>query len=177
MIPFMAPSMLANVGLGEAQLPLIYLAGGVATFCARRIVGRLSDRHDKLHVPAWISVASALAAIVVTNLPPAPVGVATALFMVTMSGRFSPAMAMLTNAVEPRYRGGFMSVNSAVQQAASGVANAVAGAMIVATAGGRLTGYRWVGLLSVGCMVLTVFLAFRLRAIAPPVAAAAPASR
>jgi hypothetical protein len=36
-------------------------------------------------------------------------------------------MAMVANAVEARYRGGFMSVNSAVQQIFSGLANIAAG--------------------------------------------------
>jgi len=34
----------------------------------------------------------------------------------------SRGMAMVTNAVAARYRGGFMSVNAALQQAASGIA-------------------------------------------------------
>ena len=48
-------------------------------------------------------------------------------FMVNISGRYSPAMAMITNAVSARYRGGFMSVNAALQQCASAGASALAG--------------------------------------------------
>jgi DHA1 family inner membrane transport protein len=108
--------------------------------------------------------------MVVTSLPRVSIFVAmalTALFMVAMSGRFSPAMAMLTNAVDGRYRGGFMSVNSAVQQAASGCANVVAGYLVTRSATGQLVGYPRVGLLSVCCFGLTVYLAARLRAAAP----------
>jgi multidrug resistance protein len=170
MVPFMAPSMVANVGLTESQLPWIYFAGGIATFISTPIVGRLSDRHDKLHVLTWMSVGSIFAALFVANLPAAPIYVAmlaTALFMVTMSGRFSPAMAMLSKAVDARYRGGFMSVNSAVQQAASGLANIVAGWIVIEGPGGRLLRYPWAGVLSAACMVFTVFLAARLRSAAP----------
>jgi len=169
-IPFMAPSMVANVGLTEAQLPLIYLAGGAVTFFTNPYAGRLSDRFDKLHVLIWLSAGSAIVVLILTNLSQVPLVwamVVSAAFMVTMSGRFSPAMAMLTNAIEGRYRGGFMSVNSAVQQAASGLANIVAGEMVTRTVTGQLVGYPRVGLLSAGCFGITVLLAARLRAAAP----------
>jgi DHA1 family inner membrane transport protein len=170
MVPFMAPAMVANVGLGEGQLAWIYFAGGLATFFTTPIVGRLTDRHDKLHVLACMSAAAALASLIIANLPAVPLiaaMLATALFMVTMSGRFSPSIAMLSNAVEARYRGGFMSVNSAVQQASGGLANLVAGLIVVTGPDGRLLRYPWVGLLSVACMILTVFMAARVRALAP----------
>ncbi len=170
MIPFLAPSMVANVGLTEAQLPLIYFAGGLCTFATTPIVGRLSDRHDKLHVLGWISLAASLVVLSLTHLPRASVGVAmamTALFMVTMSGRFTPAMAMITNAIGNRYRGGFMSVNSAVQQAASGLANLTAGLIVSTQSDGRIVGYPIIGVVAVGCFGLTFFLAARLRAAAP----------
>ncbi len=169
-IPFLAPSMVANVGLTEEQLPYIYLAGGICTFVTTPVFGRLSDRHDKLHVLGWVSLAAGGVVLVLTNLPATTVTIAmlvTAAFMVTMSGRFSPAMAMVTNAVESRYRGGFMSVNSAVQQAASGLANITAGLLVAETATGRLIGFPRVGLVSVACFGLTYFLAWRLRAMAP----------
>jgi predicted MFS family arabinose efflux permease len=169
-VPFLAPSMVANVGLTEDQLPLIYLAGGLCTFGTTPVFGRLSDRHDKLHVLGWVSLAAAGVVVAITNLPAAPVWVAmlvTAAFMVTMSGRFSPAMAMVTNAINARYRGGFMSVNSAVQQAASGLANLVAGLLVTESATGRLTGFPLVGVVSVACFGLNFFLAWRLREIAP----------
>lgn len=169
-ISFLAPSMVANVGLTEAQLPLIYLAGGICTFITTPLIGRLSDRYDKLHILGWVSIGAAVVVLVLTNLPPSPLIVAmtvTALFMVTMSARFTPAMAMLTNAIGERYRGGFMSVNSAVQQTASGLANLTAGTIVVADAHGRLAGYSRVGMVAVVCFGLTFFLAVRLRALAP----------
>lgn len=169
-IPFLAPSMVSNVGLPEAQLPLIYLAGGICTFATTPIIGRLSDRHDKLHVLGWISIAAAVVVLVLTNLPATTVAVAmivTALFMITMSGRYTPAMAMITNSVEGRYRGGFMSVNSAVQQAASGFANLTAGLLVSMGPQGRLVGFPRLGVLAVACFGLTYFLGARLRAAAP----------
>jgi predicted MFS family arabinose efflux permease len=169
-IPFLADSMVANVGLAESQLLFIYLAGGLCTFVAMPVIGRLTDHHDKLHVLGWLSLGASIVVLILTNLPPAPVGVAmlmTALFMVTMSGRFAPAMTMVTNAIEGRYRGGFMSVNSSVQQAATGLANLTAGLLVTSDAAGRLVGYPRLGAVAIGCFGLTFWLASRLRAMAP----------
>jgi predicted MFS family arabinose efflux permease len=169
-IPFFAPTLVANVGLTEAQLPFVYLVAGLCTIVTTPIIGRLSDRYDKLHVLGWLSLAAAVVVLVLTSLPRASLAVAltvSALFMVTMSGRFAPAMAMVTNAIGPRYRGGFMSVNSAVQQASSGLANLAAGLIVTADTQGRLVGYPRIGMLSMAFFGLTFFLAARLRAAAP----------
>lgn len=170
-IPFMAPSMVTNVGLTEAQLPLVYLAGGAFTFFTMPWFGRLADRHDKLRVFATITVLACAATVVLTHLPVVPVAVAlvvTTLFMIGMSGRFPPAMALITNAVAARYRGGFMSVNSAVQQGASALANSIAGLFVTREAlSGRLEGYPRVGYLAVLAFAGAIYLAARLRAAAP----------
>jgi len=170
MIPFLAPSMVANVGLSERQLPLMYLFGGALTFFTMPWFGRLSDRHDKLYVLAWISVVAIGVALVVTRLGVTPlplVLIVTTLFFIAMSGRYSPAMALITNAVEARYRGGFMSVNSAVQQAASGFASVLAGWFITSDASGHLYGYERVGVIACVAFALTVVFAAWLRAAAP----------
>lgn len=60
-----------------------------------------------------------------------------------------------------------MSVNSAVQQAAGGLGNLVAGMLVSAGADGRLVGYPIAGIVAVGCFVLTAILAARLKAAAP----------
>lgn len=176
-IPFLAPSLVANAGIRESDLATVYAAGGLATLFSTPLVGRLSDRLDRFHLLAGISVIAATVVLVLTNLGPSSLpGACTvmALFMVAMSGRFAPAMAMVTNAVDARYRGGFMSVSSALQQAASGLSNVLAGAFVTETAGGRLLGYPRLGLISVGFFALTVYLAARLRKAAPHVSRSLP---
>lgn len=178
-VPFLAPSFIANVGLNEAvQLPLAYAAGGVATALSTPLVGWLSDRMDRLKLLAIMSAAAIVVVFFITRLGPSSVvvaGLMMALFMVTMSGRFAPALTMVTNAVEARYRGGFMSVHSALQQAASGAANILAGFFVSRDAAtGRLLGLPTVGYISAGFFLLTVLLAAELRAAAPHVARSAP---
>jgi predicted MFS family arabinose efflux permease len=173
-IPFMAPSLVANTGLSEHQLFYIYLCGGLTSLFTTPIFGRLSDRHDKLHVLAWVTLLAIVAVLILTRLGPAPVFLTvgiTSLFFVAMSGRYTPTMAMITTSVEARYRGGFMSVNSAVQQAASGVANLTAGMLVTRDpSSGRLAGYPQAGYVAVAAFALTLVLAWRLRAAVPQAA-------
>ena len=172
-IPFIAPSFIANVGLDEkVQLPIAYAVGGVATAISTPFVGWLSDHMDRLRLLAIMSGAAVVAVLGITRLGPSSVVVGSlmmALFMVTMSGRFAPAMTMITNAVEARYRGGFMSVNAALQQAASGMANVLAGLFITRQPTGHLAGLPVLGYASIGFFVLTVVLAAALRSAAPHV--------
>lgn len=179
LIPFLAPSLVANLGIAEADLPKAYAIGGLATLFSTPLVGMLSDRFDRLRLLAVLSFLAAIVVLVLTNLGPSSLVVAClimALFMVTMSGRFAPAMAMVTNAVEARYRGGFMSVNSSLQQGASALGNVLAGAFVTLGPGGRLLGYPALGYVSVGFFGLTVFFAARLRAAAPHVSRSVPAA-
>jgi predicted MFS family arabinose efflux permease len=178
LIPFIAPSFVANVGLSEdRELPLTYIVGGIATAISTPIIGWLCDHMDRLRLLTIMSSAAVVFTLVITRLGPTSLVFAAttmALFMVTMSGRFTPALTMITNAVESRYRGGFMSVNSALQQATVGVANVLAGVFVSRDAAGHLAGLPTVGYVSVAFFVLTVLLAAELRSAAPHVSAPAP---
>jgi predicted MFS family arabinose efflux permease len=178
LIPFIAPSFIANLGLDEkVQLPITYMVGGLATAITTPIVGWLSDRIDRLKLLGIMSAGAIGVVLVITRLGPSSVVTASvmmALFMITMSGRFAPAMTMVTNAVGPRYRGGFMSVNAALQQAASAGASVLAGWFVTRTPTGHLDGLPMLGYASIAFFILTVLLAAELRAIAPHVAAPAP---
>src|SRR5687768_9341898 len=175
LVPFIAPSFLANLGLDPAVgLPVTYMVGGIATALSTPLVGWLSDRMDRLRLLAIMSAGAIVVVLVITRLGHTSVAVASlmmALFMITMSGRFAPAMTMITNAVQSRYRGGFMSVNAALQQAASAGASVLAGQFITVAPDGHLAGMPVLGYVSVAFFILTVLLAAELRAAAPHVSA------
>ncbi len=169
-IPFMAPSLVANAGIRESQLPWVYFFGGLATFASTPLMGWLTDRYDKLHVLAAITVPAAFSAFMLTRLGPSSLWIVlplTALFFVGMSGRFGPASTLVLNAVEPRHRGGFTSLNSAVQSGGVAIANLIGGALITRDAAGRLVGYPLVGWFALVMFGVTLVLAHRLRAAAP----------
>jgi len=181
-IPLMAPSMQFNAGIPADYLFLIYLCGGVVTFVTTPIVGRLTDFHDKAGLIGIFCLVAGAAALLLTNLGRAPLWVAlvvSTLFLASMSARFGPTMALLLNSVEARYRGGFMSVNAAIQQAAAGFATMSAGLLVTNDpVSHRLIGYPRVGILSVIFMAGTYLLARRLKAVAPWASApGAPAPR
>ncbi len=176
-VPFLAPSYIANVGLDESfQLPIAYAVGGIATALNTPLLGWLSDHMDRLKLLAITSSIGIAVVLVITRLGPTSVLIASlmmAAFMISMSSRFSPTMTMITNAVESRYRGGFMSVNAALQQASAAIANIVAGLFITRSPTGRLLGFPTLGYVAAGLFVLTVLLAAELRSVAPHVAAPA----
>ncbi len=165
-IPFISPYMVSNVGLKETDLPLLYLCGGTATLISSRLIGRMADKHGKVRVFRWIATVSMIPLLVTTHLPPVSVTAAigaSILFMVFVSGRFIPVMALVNGAAEPRLRGAFLSVNSAIQQLASGLASLGAGLVMGHDAEGRITHYGTVGFIAVAATLLCLWLAGRVR--------------
>jgi predicted MFS family arabinose efflux permease len=75
-----------------------------------------------------------------------------------MSGRAVPAMSMITSSVKARYRGGFMSANSSVQQFSMGLATYVSGQIMGQTTQGELTHFTLIGVLSVFCTLGGIYL-------------------
>jgi predicted MFS family arabinose efflux permease len=164
--PTLATYMVYNVGLTEKQLPFIYLAGGLCTLFSMNWVGRWADRAGKLRVFTLMSLSTAIPILALTNLPRVPLLAALAvstLLMICMSGRFVPAMAMMTATVEARYRGGFMSVNSSVQQFSCGLAAWISGNIIGQGPGHEITRYPVAGLVSLTCVLACIWLARFLR--------------
>ena len=175
--PTLATYMVYNVGMTEKQLPFIYLAGGSCTLFSMNWIGRWADRAGKLKVFTLMSLFALVPVTILTNLPRVPLAAALAvstLLMICMSGRFVPAMAMMTATVESRYRGGFMSVNSSVQQFSCGLAAWISGSFIGQAANQEITHYPLAGLVSSACVLACIWLARFLRP-APGEVSAAPA--
>jgi predicted MFS family arabinose efflux permease len=174
--PTLATYMVYNVGLSERQLPFIYLAGGSCTLFSMNWVGRWADRSGKRRVFILMSLSALVPVLTLTNLPRVPLGIAlvvSTMLMICMSGRFVPAMAMMTAAVESRYRGGFMSVNSSVAQFSCGVAAWASGSFIGQGSHQEITHYPVAGVVSSCCVLTCIWLSRYLRP-APGEASPAP---
>ncbi|HWD21316.1 MAG TPA: MFS transporter [Verrucomicrobiae bacterium] len=168
--PYIPTYMAVNVGLTDAQLGWIYIAGGACTLVTLNWIGRWADRAGKFRVYALMSLAATIPILTITNLPRAPValGIAvTTIFMICMSGRAVPAMAMMTAAVKPKYRGGFMSANSSVQQFAAGIGTCASG-LIIGPAHGALPHFTTVGLIAAPCCVGGIYFARLLKSAEGP---------
>jgi DHA1 family inner membrane transport protein len=161
-VPFLADSMVANAGQAKEDMPLVYAIAGGFTFFSTNLAGRLADRYGKRVVFRVMGLVTIGMLLVVTNLPPIPLWVAVVVatvFMVASSARMVPAQALIVGSTVPAMRGGFMSLNSAVQSAAMGLASLVGGALIHQTADGRLPGYPVVGLVAAGTALMSLVLA------------------
>ncbi|MCG6144218.1 MFS transporter [Leptospira bandrabouensis] len=165
-IPFLSPFLVSNVGLAINDLPYIYLFGGLFTFFTSWIIGKLSDKFGKLKIYQIITIIAVIPIVIVVTLTKTSLPLVltfTTLFMIFVSGRMVPAFSMITSAVEPRIRGSFMSVNSAIQQIASGAASYVAGLILVQTADNQLVNYELVGMISVFSLLFSVYLAKKIK--------------
>ncbi len=159
--PYLPKYLVANVGLTEKQLPWIYVCGGFCTMFSMNWIGRWADRSGKSRVFTLMSLASVLPILLVTNLPAVPLVVAVAvstLLMICMSGRFVPAIALMTTTIEARHRGGFMSINSSVQQLAAGIAAWISGIILGQSATGQITHFSVTGFVSVTCALFCIYL-------------------
>lgn len=143
-IPFISSYMSANIGFTDAQLSYIYLCGGAITIVTSQLVGRWVDKTNPYHVFRILAFVVLIPIFILTHLPPVPMWVAlivTTGFFALGSGRMIAAMTAITGTIEARFRGGFMSINTALQQLGSGVASFTAGLIITRAPDGKLLNY------------------------------------
>ncbi|MDP1558145.1 MAG: MFS transporter [Nitrosomonas sp.] len=165
-IPFISPYMVVNVGMSEADLPYLYFFGGLSTFFAAHLIGQLADRYGKRRIFCIVAILSIIPIWLVTHLSKAPIAQAlavTTLFMVLVTGRFVPAMALITASVAPHVRGSFMSFNSSIQQISAGLATLMAGSIMGVSVTGEMTHFDAVGVIAIIATVLCIYLSTKLR--------------
>jgi predicted MFS family arabinose efflux permease len=166
-IPYLAINLQYGVGLRPDQIPYAYLFGGAGAFVTARWIGHLTDRWGKVKSFKLLAVVVVLPVFAVTLMPwGSPfwlVILVSAVFMICMSGRMIPGMAIVTSAANPGLRGTFMTLNSAVQSAAMGVAAWVGGLLITRNAEGLLQNY-WHGAVITTCASLaSIWVAGKLK--------------
>jgi len=166
-IPFISPSMVANVGFSESQLQYIYLVGGLATIFTSPYIGKMSDQYGKFKIFAIFASLCALPVFAITNMPQISIYLAlavAAIFFIFVSGRMIPMQAMITASVNPKFRGSFMSINSSLQQLMAGLGSLLAGLIVVKDeVSGRLLNYQYVGYVSILMGFLAIYLASQLK--------------
>ncbi len=163
-IPFITPALIGNAKFSADNIFLIYLVGGACTIVSAPLVGRLADLRGKFPVFVVFALLSILPFWFMTNLWPMPswmVLLVAALFFVFSNARMIPIQAMVSNVVPPQQRGSFMSINSSLQQLATGVSANLGGLVIIKHADGYLEHYNWVGYFSIALLCTTIFLAYR----------------
>jgi DHA1 family inner membrane transport protein len=164
--PYISAYFVANLGMTEEQLPLIFIVGGALTLVSSPVIGWLADRFGKLKIYRILTPFSALCFLTITHLPPVGVAVIVSIYgalMVCNVGRMISAMALMTSSVEPHQRGGFLSANSSVQHIASGLAASGGGLIISQSPAGELEHFGVVGWIAATATLASLWLVGRIR--------------
>jgi predicted MFS family arabinose efflux permease len=162
---FVGPYVATINGWSEQELAQIYFVAGTVTLCGMTLVGWLSDRMPRLRLFRVLGVGALVMALVVTNLPRSSLAIAALAisgFMVLAAGRMVPVQALLLGVPRPENRGAFMSVYTAIQHTATGLAPLVTGSLV--TIGeGTMTGFPKAGLFAAATAAISLVLAGSLR--------------
>jgi predicted MFS family arabinose efflux permease len=164
-IPYITVYAVYNVGIPQHDIPFVYLAGGAATLITARLIGHWADASGKVKVYRLLAFAALIPILVVTHIGSAPLWVwllCTTTFFILVSGRFIPAMAVITSAAQPRLRGTFMSLISTTQSLAMGLATTLGGFIITQDNAGMVIGYPNVGYMAVAANLLAIWFVSRI---------------
>ena len=164
-IPYITVYAVNNVGISQHDIPFVYFCGGAATFFTARLIGHWADLRGKVLVYRLIAVAALFPLLVVTHIGTAPLWmwlICTTFFFVLISGRFIPAMAIITSAARPKLRGTFMSLNATVQSLAMGLATTLGGFIIAQDDAGRIIHYQTVGYVAVAANLFAIWFVSRI---------------
>ena len=165
-IPYITLYLQGNAGFKPEQIPYVYLTGGICTLISARLIGHWSDRAGKAYAFRRLALLMPLPLLAMTlsaDLPMVGVLLVSSMLFVVMSGRMIPGMALIGASADPRRRGSFMTLNSAVQSLAMGLAALVGGQILGRDGNGHLTHYWMAALLGGGASLLSFVLASKLR--------------
>lgn len=170
-IPYISPTLVANVGFSQNNIFLIYLVGGLLTIFSAPMVGKLADRKGKYPVFVIFALLSLIPIYLITNMFSGAVWavlLVAGIFFIFSNGRMIPTQAMISNVVTPQQRGSFMAINSSLQLFAQAIAANIGGFIIHKTDSGYIENYAWVGYFSIFMICMSIFIARTVQPIPQP---------
>jgi len=165
-IPFISPYLIKNVGISQVDIAYQFFFGGAATVISAPFIGRMTDKYGVMKVFTIVLVLSFIPTVIITNLKVVPLWVAicfTTMFFVFASGRMISPNTIITAAASNTNRGSFMSVKSALQQLAIGLSALISGSIVYIGTDDLYHNYAYVGYISIGIALFTVFLLKRIK--------------
>lgn len=169
MMPWGSAFAINNLKVSPTQLPIMFMVGGVSSLVIMPLIGRLSDRFEKLKVFTYSSIWMATVVIIYTNLSIVPFYFILFMNVVMMIGilsRMVPAMALVSALPEMQDRGAFMSINSSLQQFAGGIAAAIGGMIVVQqTKTSPLENFNLLGYVILVLLAVNILMVYRLSKI------------
>ena len=165
MMPWGSAFAVNNLHVSYEQLPLLFMASGIAALIVMPLIGKLSDKIDKAKLFTVAALSMMVIIVIYTNLTPVPFYLIITLniFMMTaIMSRIVPAMALVSALPKMQDRGAFMSINSSLQQIAGGIAAAVGGMIVVQkTKTSPLQHYDTLGYVIVVIIILNIIQLYR----------------
>ncbi|MBA4850795.1 MFS transporter [Emticicia sp. BO119] len=171
-IPYIAPTLVANVGFSQNNIFLIYLVGGLFTIFSAPMVGKLADKKGKYPIFVIFAFLSLIPIYLITNMFSGAVWAVlfvAGIFFIFSNGRMIPTQAMISNVVAPQQRGSFMAINSSLQLFAQAMAANIGGFIIHKTTSGYIENYAWVGYFAITMIFLSIFIARTVKPIPQPI--------
>ncbi|MBK9985337.1 MAG: MFS transporter [Saprospiraceae bacterium] len=166
LMPFTSAFIVNNVGIPQANLPIIFFCTGISSIIIMPIIGRLSDKVDKFRLFAAGSTIAMVMILIYTHLTPVPIWIVIIINMILFMGimsRMVPAQALNSAIPEMYDRGAYMSINSSLQQLAGGFAAMFAGLVVVQkTKTSPIEHFDWLGYVMVGIILLCLYLVYRM---------------
>ena len=141
------------------------MASGIAAVIIMPLVGKLSDKIDKVKLFTVAAVWMMIVVVIYTNLNPVPFAVIVImniLMMIGIMSRIVPSMALVTALPKMQDRGAFMSINASLQQIAGGIAAGIGGMIVVQkTKTSPLQHYDILGYVIVVIIILNIIQLYR----------------
>ena len=165
MMPWGSAFAVNNLHVSYEQLPLLFMASGIAALIIMPLVGKLSDKIDKVKIFTAAAIWMMVIVVIYTNLKAIPFTLVMAmniLMMIGIMSRVVPAMALVSALPKMQDRGAFMSINSSLQQFAGGIAAGVGGMIVVQkTKTSPLQHYNTLGYVIVVIIILNIIQLYR----------------
>jgi len=165
MMPWGSAFAVNNLHVSYEQLPLLFMASGIAALIIMPLIGKLSDKIDKVKIFTVAALSMMVIIVIYTNLTPVPfllIITLNILMMTAIMSRIIPAMALVSALPKMQDRGAFMSINSSLQQIAGGIAAAVGGMIVVQkTKTSPLQHYDILGYVIVVIIILNIIQLYR----------------
>jgi predicted MFS family arabinose efflux permease len=165
MMPWGSAFAVNNLNVSYAQLPVLFMVGGLASLIIMPLIGKLSDKIDKAKIFTAAAIWMMVIVVIYTNLTPVYFGIViimNILMMIGIMSRMVPAMALVSALPKMQDRGAFMSINSSLQQIAGGVAAGVGGLIVVQqTKTSPLLHYNTLGYVIVIIIIVNIIMIYR----------------
>lgn len=162
-MPFASAFSVHNLGIDLQHLPLVYMTTGVSSMIFGPFIGRAADAFGKYKVFIFGTFISIVMVILYMHLEQTSLPVfmlINATMFIGISSRMIPSQALMSAVPSMTNRGSFMAISASIQQISGGVGSALAGAIVVVTADGKIEHFDKVGYVVAGSSLFTLYLMY-----------------